>query len=351
MIGSPVRKIVHIDMDCFYAAIEEREDPSLRGRPVGVAGSSRRGVLTTANYEARKFGCRSAMPVFKALELCPQLVLVPVRFELYRAESARIRAIFGRFTEKIEPLSLDEAYLDLSALNTSAAALAREIRTQIREETGLTASAGIGPNKLIAKIASDWNKPDGQHEVRPEEVAAFMRELPVGRLWGVGGKMRARLEALGVRTCGDLQRFDKLEMSRRFGKWGLELWELCRGVDHREVESHRIRKSISSENTFRENLGTLDDLRPPMHAMLVGLAEDLEKHGDRGIRSLVVKMKFADFARTTAEKAHAVLDPEVFEALLAEAWQRGGGKPVRLLGVGVRFRDPEESSQLELPVG
>ncbi|WP_193212106.1 DNA polymerase IV [Luteolibacter marinus] len=343
-----MRKIVHIDMDCFYAAIEEREDPSLRGKPVGVAGSSRRGVLTTANYEARKFGCRSAMPVFKALELCPRLVLVPVRFDLYRSESARIRAIFGRFTERIEPLSLDEAYLDLSHLRTSAAAVAREIRTQIREETGLTASAGIGPNKLIAKIASDWNKPDGQHEVGPDGVAAFMQDLPVGKLWGVGGKMRARLEALGVSTCGDLQRFDKIEMARRFGRWGLELWELCRGIDAREVESERIRKSVSSENTFTENLTTLEDLRPPMHSMLEGLAEDVARHDDREIRSLVVKMKFADFTRTTAERANAVLDANIFETLLAEAWQRGEGKPVRLLGVGVRFRDPEEKQQLEL---
>ena len=343
-----MRKIVHIDMDCFYAAIEERENPSLRGKPVGVGGSSRRGVLTTANYEARKFGCRSAMPVFKALQLCPQLVLVPVRFELYRGVSAQVRAIFGRFTEKIEPLSLDEAYLDLSHLNSSAESVAREIRNQIREELKLTASAGIGPNKLIAKIASDWNKPDGQHEIRPEDVDAFMRDLPVGKLWGVGGKMRAKLEALGVKTCGDLQRFDKIEMARRFGKWGLELWELCRGIDHREVETVHVRKSISTENTFRENLTSLEDLRPPLHSMLDELAGDLARYEDREIRSLVVKMKFADFTRTTAEKAHAVLETEIFEGLLAEAWQRGGGKPVRLLGVGVRFRDPERREQMEL---
>jgi DNA polymerase-4 len=343
-----MRKIIHIDMDCFYAAIEERENPSLRGKPVGVAGSSRRGVLTTANYEARKFGCRSAMPVFKALELCPQLILVPVRFDLYRGVSAHIRAIFGRFTDRIEPLSLDEAYLDLSHLNTSGAALAREIRTQIKEETGLTASAGIAPSKMIAKIASDWNKPDGQHEVREDEVEAFMKELPVGRIWGVGGKMKARLESLGIRTCGELQRFDKIEMARRFGKWGLELWELCRGIDPREVEPDRIRKSISSENTFTENLTSLEDLRPPMHSMLEGLADDLLRHDDREIRSLVVKLKFADFTRTTAEKAHGLLDHSIFEDLLAEAWQRGDNKPVRLLGVGVRFKDPEEKAQMEL---
>jgi DNA polymerase-4 len=343
-----MRKIVHIDMDCFYAAIEERENPSLRGKPVGVGGSSRRGVLTTANYEARKFGCRSAMPVFKALQLCPQLVMVPVRFHLYRGVSAQVRAIFGRFTDMIEPLSLDEAYLDLSHLNSSADSVAREIRNQIREELRITASAGIGPNKLIAKIASDWNKPDGQHEIRPEDVDAFMKELPVGKLWGVGGKMRAKLESIGVKTCGDLQRYDKIEMARRFGKWGLELWELCRGIDHREVETTRIRKSISTENTFRENLASLEDLRPPLHTMLDELAGDLARYENREIRSLVVKMKFADFTRTTAEKAHAALDTEIFEGLLKEAWQRGGGKPVRLLGVGVRFRDPEEKEQMEL---
>jgi DNA polymerase-4 len=343
-----VRKIVHIDMDCFYAAIEERENPSLRGKPVGVGGSSRRGVLTTANYEARKFGCHSAMPVFKALQLCPQLIMVPVRFELYRGVSAQVRAIFGRFTEQIEPLSLDEAYLDLSHLNSSADSVAREVRNQIREELGLTASAGIGPNKLIAKIASDWNKPDGQHEIRPEDVDDFMKELPVGKLWGVGGKMRAKLETFGVKTCGDLQRYDKIEMARRFGKWGLELWELCRGIDHREVETTRIRKSISTENTFRENLASLEDLRAPLHGMLDELAGDLARYENREIRSLVVKMKFADFTRTTAEKAHPVLETEIFEDLLKEAWQRGGGKPVRLLGVGVRFRDPEEKEQMEL---
>jgi DNA polymerase-4 len=343
-----MRKIVHIDMDCFYAAIEERENPALVGKPVGVGGSSRRGVLTTANYEARKYGCRSAMPVFKALQLCPQLILVPVRFELYRAVSAQIRAIFGRFTDRIEPLSLDEAYLDLSHLNSPAAVVAREIRTQIREETGLTASAGIGPNKLIAKIASDWNKPDGQHEVTPEGVEAFMQGLPVRRIWGVGGKMAAKLEGMHIRTCGDLQRFDKLEMARRFGRWGLELWELCRGIDSREVQTKRVRKSMSTESTFRENLNSVEDLRPRMHSMIEELSADLVRYEDRSIRSLVLKLKFADFTRTTAERAHSFVEGEVFEELLAEAWQRGEGKGVRLLGVGVRFKEPEEKRQLEL---
>lgn len=343
-----MRKIIHIDMDCFYAAIEEREDPSLRGKPVGVGGSERRGVLTTANYEARKYGCRSAMPVFKALALCPHLVLVPVRFDLYRAVSSQIRVIFGRFTDLIEPLSLDEAYLDVSHLQSSGAAIAREIRAQIFEETGLTASAGISTNKLIAKIASDWHKPNGQKQVTEEEIPAFMAGLPVGRIWGVGKKMREKLTPLGIETCADLQKLDQIELSQRFGKWGIELWHLCRGVDERPVTPDRTRKSLSSETTFSENIGDLPALIQPLRTMLDGLAEDLAKsHPDRVIRSLVVKLKFADFHRTTAERAGHRVEPAVFEDLLTEAWKRGAQRAVRLLGVGVRFEDPKESEQME----
>jgi DNA polymerase-4 len=343
-----LRKIIHIDMDCFYAAIEERENPALRGKPVGVGGSERRGVLTTANYEARKYGCRSAMPVFKALELCPHLILVPVQFDLYRAVSSQIRSIFGRFTDLIEPLSLDEAYLDVSHLQSSGEAVAREIRAQIFEETGLTASAGIASNKLIAKIASDWHKPNGQKQVTAEELAAFIAELPVGRIWGVGKKMREKLTALGIETCGDLQKRDQIELSQRFGKWGVELWHLCRGIDDRAVTPDRTRKSVSSETTFSENIEALPALVPPMRGMLDGLREDLAKsHADRVIRSLVVKMKFADFHRTTAERAGHSIDPAIFEELLTEAWKRGNNRAVRLLGVGVRFEDPKEVEQME----
>ena len=343
-----LRKIIHIDMDCFYAAIEERENPALRGKPVGVGGSERRGVLTTANYEARKYGCRSAMPVFKALALCPHLTLVPVQFELYRAVSSRIRAIFGRFTELIEPLSLDEAYLDVSHLQTSGAAIAREIRAQIFEETGLTASAGISSNKLIAKIASDWHKPNGQKQITEEEIPAFMAGLPVGRIWGVGKKMREKLTALGIETCADLQKLDQIKLSQRFGKWGIELWYLSRGIDDRPVTPDRTRKSVSSENTFSENIHVFAELMAPMRTMLDGLAEDLaHSHADRVVRSLVVKMKFADFHRTTAERAGHLVDPAIFEELLKEAWKRGNNRAVRLLGVGVRFEDPQESQQME----
>lgn len=344
-----MRKIIHIDMDCFYAAIEERENPSLRGKPVAVGGSSKRGVLTTANYEARKYGCRSAMPVFKALERCPHLIIVPVRFDLYRAVSQQVRSIFRRFTDVVEPLSLDEAYLDVSHLRSNGAAIAREIRAQIREETGLTASAGISVNKLIAKIASDWHKPDGQKEVTASELSAFIAALPVGRLWGVGRKMQEKLAALGVETCADLQRFDQIELARRYGKWGIELWHLCRGHDDREVKATRIRKSVSSEETFSENLHEMAALIDPLDAMIDGLVEELAaKHVDRTIRSLVVKLKFADFARTTAERAGHQLDRAVYRDLLAEAWSRGHGRPVRLLGAGVRLEDPRGIAQMDL---
>jgi len=288
------------------------------------------------------------MPVFKALELCPQIILVPVQFELYRAVSSRIRAIFGRFTELIEPLSLDEAYLDVSHLETSGAAIAREIRAQIFEETGLTASAGISSNKLIAKIASDWHKPNGQKQVSEEEIPAFMAALPVGRIWGVGKKMREKLGALDIATCADLQQLDQIELAQRFGKWGIELWHLCRGIDDRAVTADRTRKSVSSEMTFAENIQVLPALIPPLRGMLEGLVEDLAKsHADRVIRSLVVKMKFADFHRTTAERAGHVVEPAIFEELLTEAWKRGNHRAVRLLGVGVRFEDPHESEQME----
>jgi DNA polymerase IV len=344
-----LRKIIHIDMDCFYAAIEEREDPSLRNRPVGVAGADRRSVLTTANYEARKYGCRSAMPVYKALERCPHLVLVPVRFDLYRAVSAQIREIFSRFTDVIEPLSLDEAYLDVSHLTTSGAAIARELRAQIQEETGLTASAGISTNKLIAKIASDWHKPNGQKEVKVEDIPDFMASLPVGRLWGVGVKMREKLKSLGIENCREMQRLDQIEMTRRFGKWGLELWHLCRGQDERAVIPERVRKSVSRESTFSVNVGELAGLFGPLREMVAGLSEDLEKsHAERVVRSCVVKLKFADFHRTTAERAGNQLVMGVFEDLLAEAWRRGNHREVRLLGVGVRFDAAEEDGQQQL---
>ena len=342
----PHRKIIHIDMDCFYAAIEVRDDPSLVGKPVGVGGSSGRGVLTTANYEARKFGCRSAMPVFMAKQLCPEIILTPVRFDVYRAESAKIRAIFARYTDLIEPLSLDEAYLDLSHRKESGAALAREIRARIFEEIGLTASAGIAPNKMIAKVASDWNKPDGQLEVRPSEVADFMRGLRVGKLHGVGKRGLESLTKMGVTTCGDLQKFTKFELADRFGKWGIELFERSRGNDSREVSVDRTRKSLSKERTFSQNIEDFDWLVDTMRDLLGEVRESVDRKVEQEIKSRVIKLKFEDFTRTTAEKAGSEMDEDVYLELLQLAWERGEGKAVRLLGLGVRLETEDEQPEL-----
>ncbi len=344
-----MRKIIHIDMDCFYAAIEERDNPALRGRPVGVGGSSRRGVLTTANYEARKFGCRSAMPVFMALEKCPELLIVPTRFDVYKRDSQKIREIFARFTPLVEPLSLDEAFLDVSHDPEPATIIASRIRQLIREETGLTASAGIASNKLIAKIASDWNKPDGQFTVPPAKAEDFMMDLPLKKIPGVGGKMADKLAALGVATCGEYRVLDKFEWVRRIGGYGAELWERCWGRDDRPVTPDSPRKSLSIENTFTENLRDMPALEREMNEMLDELEEKLTtRHSERQVRSLVVKLKFSDFRRTTAERANPEIDREIFKDLLVEANARSDGKPARLLGVGVRFHDIAGAEQMEL---
>ncbi len=338
-------------MDCFYAAIEIREQPELAGKPVAVGGSSGRGVLTTCNYEARKFGCRSAMPAFKARDLCPDLILLPVRFDLYRKESARIREIFAQFTELIEPLSLDEAYLDVSHLQSEAATIAWEIRQRIRIETELAASAGIAPNKFIAKIASDWRKPDGQFEVRTDEIDDFLTELPVNKIWGVGKRTAERLHVAGLRTCGEVRQRSEMELVQRFGKFGRSLYQLSRGLDDRPVNPNRERKSLSNERTFRENLTSIDEGLVKLDELIVELREDLQgRHKDRVIRECVVKVKFEDFQITSAQRSGDQINADAFRELLAEAWERGDGKSVRLIGAGVRFR-PEAvngAEQLEM---
>jgi len=337
---APPRAIVHLDMDCFYAAIEVRDQPSLGGKPVGVGGArDRRGVLTTCNYEARKFGVRSAMPTFMALQRCPQLIVVPTRFDVYRREAAAIRAILHRFTNLIEPLSLDEAYLDLTAHPGAPASVAQLIRGLIFSKTRLTASAGIGPNKLIAKIASDIKKPNGQFEVKPEDVPAFMQPLPVRKIWGVGEKTDQKLEQLGIRTCGDMQRLSRIELQEIFGKFGSELYDLCRGIDDRVVEPDRPRKSLSTEETFTIDLKTPAECEEKLEELYQELMADLaQKEAHRPITGIFVKLKFHDFSRTTADRAG--LDPSLpsFRVLLSEALSRAD-KNVRLIGVGVRFAD------------
>ncbi|MDA9317363.1 DNA polymerase IV [bacterium] len=346
------RRIIHIDMDCFYAAVEMREHPELAGKPVAVGGASGRGVLTTCNYPAREFGVRSAMPVFQAKQLCPQLVILPVRFELYRAASQKVREIFARYTELIEPLSLDEAYLDVSHMKQAGAEIAAEIRATIQAETDLTASAGIGPNKLIAKIASDWNKPNGQCVVAPSKVELFMSDLPVRRIWGVGPKSAEKLSAVKIETCAQLQAKDKTWLAQEFGSFGLELYDLCRGIDERPVIANRIRKSLSNERTFSKNMESLEECKIALAQQHVELIDDLRRTTpERSIGKLLVKLKFSDFRRTTAEMPGRQPDFKAYETLLGEAWGRSG-KPVRLLGIGVRFAETEAGAeQLELSLG
>jgi DNA polymerase-4 len=345
------RAIIHLDMDCFYAAIEVRDRPSLRGKPVGVGGArDRRGVLTTCNYEARAFGVRSAMPTFMALQKCPQLIVIAPRFEVYRRESEVVRAILHRFTPLVEPLSLDEAYLDVSAHSGAPGALAQVIRDLIFRKTKLTASAGIGPNKLVAKIASEINKPNGQCEVQPGAVSDFMAPLPVRKIWGVGPQAEEKLQRMGVHTCVQLQSFSHAELHELFGRFGAELYDLCRGEDERPVEPHRERKSLSNEETFARDLTNLSEAEEKLPELFQQLmAEVAQKASTRTISNIFVKLKFNDFTRTSIERAGLAPTLENFRQLLSEGFSRTG-KHVRLLGVGVRFGEEQliDSSQMQL---
>lgn len=336
------RTIIHLDMDCFYAAIEVRDQPSLKGKPVGVGGArDRRGVLTTCNYEARKFGVRSAMPTFMALQRCPNLIILPTRFDVYRKEAAVIREILFRFTPLVEPLSLDEAYLDVTDHPGAPAPLAQVIRGLIFQKTKLTASAGIGPNKLIAKVASDLKKPNGQFAVKPEEVPAFMKELPVRKLWGIGEVTGQKLEKLGIATCGDMQRLSRIALQEHFGKFGIELYDLCRGIDDRPVEPDRERKSLSNEETFSSDLETLAECAEKLPELFAELMADVDqKEASRPVTKIFVKLKFQDFTRTTVERAGLPPTLDQFRLLLAEGFARTQ-KSVRLIGLGVRFASME----------
>ncbi len=296
-----LRKIVHVDMDAFYASVEQRDDPRLRGKPVVVAWKGARSVVCAASYEARKCGVRSAMPALRAERLCPQAIFVPPDFTRYKAVSRQVRAIFARHTDLVEPLSLDEAYLDVTVTKTglpSATATAEAIRAAIREETHLTASAGVAPNKFIAKIASDFRKPDGLFVVKPGDVLAFLAPLPVERLPGVGKVMQRRLAELAIATIADLRAFDAGELERRFGRYGKRLHELSLGIDERPVTPDRPTLQISSEDTFERDLA-LDELAPHIERLAgkTWAAHRREAEGPHGriARSVVLKLKTADF--------------------------------------------------------
>lgn len=328
-----------------------RDDPSLRGRPLAVGGQvDQRGVVATCNYDARRFGIRSAMSTAKALQRCPELIVLPPAMDKYRIASRQILAIYRDYTEKVEPLSLDEAYLDVSEApqhRGSATLIAEEIRARIAEEVGITASAGIAPNKFIAKIASDWNKPDGQFVVRPQEVDAFVAVLPVDKLYGVGKVTAEKLKKLGAQTCGDLRAWTMVELQRHFGKFGERLYELCRGIDNREVISSRERKSISIEETYARDLPDLASCLAHLPELQTRLEARIERaKAQREIRKLFIKIRFANFQRTTVECLGTSLDAQQFGKLLETGYQRRA-IPVRLLGMGVRLAE-EENSDLQL---
>ena len=347
-----VRKIVHIDMDAFYASVEQRDDPRLRGKPVIVAWRGKRSVVCAASYEARRFGVRSAMPAVRAERLCPDAVFVAPDFPRYRAASRMAHDIFRRHTDFVEPLSLDEAYLDVTDNKTglpTATRVARTIREQIRQELQLTASAGVAPNKFLAKIASDWRKPDGLFVIQPEDVNAFLSPLPVSRLPGVGKVTEKKLEDLGIRTVDNLRALELRALEEQFGRYGARLYELARGIDHGEVVPNRPTKSISAEDTFEHDV-VLAETEP----MIRGLAEKVwaaSEKESRVARTVALKLKTSDFNILTRSctpcSPPASCDEIIHIALLLR--ERVGldpGQRFRLIGVGLsNFREAEDSSE------
>lgn len=347
-----MRKIIHVDMDAFYASVEQRDNPQLRGKPVIVAWKAKRSVVCAASYEARKFGVHSAMPAVRAEHLCPEAVFVPPDFTRYRAVSREVREIFKRHTDLIEPLSLDEAYLDVTENKAglpTATLVARAIREQVRQELNLTASAGVAPNKFLAKLASDWRKPDGLFVIQPEEVDAFLLPLPIGRLPGVGKVTEERLGKLGVRTVGDLRGVDLPILEERFGRYGVRLYELARGIDESEVVPNRPTQSISVEDTFESDV-LLAETEPMIRRLAEKLWEAL-RNESRNARTVVLKLKTREFKILTRSYTPSS-PPSSCEELteialkLRERVDLDPRRRYRLVGVGLsNFREAEVTTR------
>lgn len=338
---NPDRKIIHIDMDAFFASIEQRDNPELRGKPIAVGGSSKRGVVAAASYEARKYGVRSAMPSITAKRKCPDLIFVKHRFEVYKEVSQQIRAIFAEHTDLIEPLSLDEAYLDVTQNKkeiASATEIAEQIRQEIFEQTNLTASAGVSFNKFLAKVASDINKPNGIKVITPKMAIPFLEQLPVEKFHGIGKVTARRMHNMGIHTGADLKELDQIEIFKRFGKVGRHYYKIVRAEDHRPVKPNRRRKSIGAERTFFEDQKTFEamwELLEPIAKKVFGYMEKNDNYG----RTIHLKMKTPDFQTYTRSKtfSNEVRNWEAFRTivyeLLSEYWEEVGS--VRLLGVSV----------------
>lgn len=349
------RKIIHIDMDAFFASVEQRDFPELRGKPVAVGGSAARGVVAAASYEARRFGVRSAMPSVTAARLCPDLIFVRHRFDVYKQVSGQIRDIFLDYTPLVEPLSLDEAYLDVTDyLNgRTATKIAAEIRARIREATALTASAGVSYNKFLAKLASDQNKPDGLCVITPEQGPDFVLSLPVGKFHGVGPATAAKMQAMGIATGADLRAQDLDFLLRRFGKSGRYYWNIARGIDHRRVSPDRIRKSVGAENTYSADIMGLDAALEALEPLAAKVWAAVARHDLRG-RTVTLKVKFSDFQQITRARSlgHAV-GSEGELLTIARDLARGvlpDPRGARLLGVTLSgFETPDDGpAQLSL---
>lgn len=344
--------VAHFDIDAFYASVAIRDNPDLRGKPVAVAGRHRRAVVLTASYEARPYGVRSAIPLYRALELCPHLVVVPPEMAHYKAISREVFAIFGAEGNAVEGLSLDEAFIDLGERSLDdATAFATAVRAQVRANVGLTVSAGIATGKMIAKIASDSCKPDGLLAIAPGEEAAFLAPLPVGRLWGIGPKTAARLEALGIVTIGQLATLDETQARSIFGSWGTQVRELARGIDTRKIEPERETKSISSETTFEYDVRDERKLIEVLKEQAIEVAEKLDRE-DCSASTVGVKIKRADFTvfgRQT-HLAEPTRDPRLIYRAALHCLKRARleGAPVRLLGLRAASITPGQAKQIRL---
>ena len=338
--GNIVRKIIHIDMDCFYAAVEMRDNPELRNIPIAVGGNGPRSVLCTCNYLAREYGVRSAMPNAKALMLCPDLVIVNGRMDVYKSVSEHIRGIFNRYTELIEPLSLDEAFLDVTDskhCNGSATLIAEKIRQDIFTELNLTASAGIAPSKFLAKIASDENKPNGQCVITPNTVADFVENLPLKKISGIGPKTSEKLKKHGFITCADIRKSSIKELSLLLGKFANIIFERSHGIDNRALELSRERKSLAIERTFAIDISKASECLDAVSELFPKLEERLNKVGNKKIVKQGIKLKFADFNQTTVEQQSDSCDKEKFIEILSKALERSDNRKIRLVGLTLGF--------------
>ncbi len=348
------RKIIHIDMDCFFVSVEEKLDPTLKGKPVVVAGkSSRRGVVSAANYEARKYGIHSAMATAIAERLCKNLIIAPHHFSEYKNESIEIKKIFKRYTDTIEPLSLDEAFLDVSKNEKhsgSATLIAKEIRDVIWEERKLRASAGIAPNKFLAKVASDWKKPNGQFTVSPEIAFDFASELPIGKIFGVGKVTEKKMHSMGIYFCKDLHKYPLVELEKLFGSWGRRLFNLSRGIDYRPVKSSWKRKSFSVERTFDKDLNKVEEIETQFKKVFDTFIDRIKKSKVNlsEIQGVTFKIKYLDFKQRTKDHKTTAKLPEYSNMLdhLKDFWF-AEQKPVRLIGFGVRLKD-SKTTQIEM---